>query len=116
MKKDKLILRAELQESFNAETIANINIAIRISKCIRFLYKESTIFVCSMLPMLICTAYLLINSVNHAEIITLVLLLVHYPFYRFIVKGMIFKGAKDTYDEFDYTIEVIEEIKADRKS
>ena len=44
MKKDKLTLRTEIQKDFDNETIKNINIAINLSKVMRFLYSESTIF------------------------------------------------------------------------
>jgi hypothetical protein len=110
--KDKLSLKIEIQGNFNGETISNINKAITISKIIRFLYKKSTIFFISLIPMLLVGGYSLIVDKN--PFVGIVLVIMHYPFYRFFVKGFVFKNSKETVDEFEYTLEVLKEIKSSR--
>lgn len=110
MKKDKLTLRSEIQTDFNNESVGNLNKAITIAKIVRFIYKESTIFFLSMIPFLAVSIFYLMKDMPS---IGVVLMLVHYPFYKIFVKR-IFKDAKDTYDEFNYTIEVMNDIKEEK--
>jgi len=113
--KDKLTLRSEIQKEFNNETVKNINIAIKISKVIRFLYLESTIFFTSMIPFLGMTIYYLFNTKSEVGAsIGIVLMASHFILYKTLYKKVIFKSSKNTYDEFDYTIQVLNEIKEDK--
>jgi len=113
--KNKLTLRSEIQKEFNKETVKNINIAIKISKVIRFLYSESTIFFTSMIPFLAMTVYYLLNNkpVVGASI-GIVLMVSHFVLYKTLYKKVLFKNSKNTYDEFDYTIQVLNEIKEEK--
>ena len=113
--KNKLTLRAEIQKEFNNETVKNINIAIKISKVIRFLYSESTIFVTSMIPFLAMIVYSLFTSRPEvAASIGIVLMVSHFVLYKTLYKKVLFKNSKNTYDEFDYTIEILNEIKEEK--
>jgi len=113
--KNKLTLRSEIQKEFNNETVKNIKIAIKISKVIRFLYSESTIFFTSMIPFLAMTVYYLLNNkpVVGASI-GIVLMVSHFVLYKTLYKKVLFKNSKNTYDEFDYTIQVLNEIKEEK--
>jgi len=115
MKKDKLALKTEIQKDFNNETVKNINIAIKISKIMRLLYSESTIFVGSIIPFLGTIIYLYFNNTSTTGAwvySTATLMVLHFITYKLLYKRVLFKDSADVYDEFDYTIEVLNEIKS----
>ncbi len=113
--KNKLELRSEIQNDFNNETVKNINVAIKISKIMKFLYSESTIFYVSMIPFLAVTIYALLNSpVEVGASVGVVLMVAHFVLYKTLYKKVLFTNSKDTYDEFNYTIEVLNEIKDEK--
>jgi hypothetical protein len=118
MKKDKLTLRTEIQKDFDNETIKNINIAINLSKFMRFLYSESTIFFASFIPFFIMLMYVFsqFSSVDSGVIVStsLILIVTHFLLYKFFYTKVLFKDSKDVYDEFDYTIDVLNEIKSEK--
>ena len=113
--KDKLTLRSEIQKDFNNETVKNINIAIKISKIIRFLYSESTIFITTMIPFLVMIIYSLFsNDSKSVFLMSIGLMLIHLILYKTLYTKVIFKGHKDNYNEYNYTIEVLNEIKEEK--
>lgn len=113
--KNKLELRAEIQNDFNNETVKNINTAIKISKIIRWMHAESTIFFASLVPFLIGMVYMLtVSPIAVAASATVVLMVTHFALYKLLFRKVIFANAKNTYDEFDYTIEVLNEIKDEK--
>lgn len=118
MRKDKLVLRAEIQKDFDNETVKNINIAITISKIMRFLYSESTIFFASIIPFLAMSIYVLskLSIVSFGVIVSTILMLMvsHFLLYKFFYSKVLFKDSKDLYNEFDYTIDVLNEIKSEK--
>lgn len=118
MKKDKITLRTEIQNDFDNESVKNINTAIKISKVMRFLYSESTIFFASMIPFLIMLVYVFFQyeSVGSDVIVSTSLMLIvsHFLLYKFFYSKILFKDSKDVYDEFDYTIDVLNEIKSEK--
>ena len=118
MKKDKITLRTEIQNDFDNESVKNINTAIKISKVMRFLYSESTIFFASMIPFLIMLVYIFFQyeSVGYDVIVSTSLMLIvsHFLLYKFFYSKILFKDSKDVYDEFDYTIDVLNEIKSEK--
>ena len=113
--KNKLTIRAEIQNEFNNETVKNINTAIKLSKVVRWMHAESTIFYLSMVPFLIGMVYMLVsNPIPVAASATVVLMVAHFALYKLLFRKVIFKDLKDTYDEYDYTIEVLNEIKDEK--
>lgn len=115
MKKDKLTLRAEIQNDFNNESVKNINLAIRISKIMKFLYSEATIFFISMIPMLAMTIYGFISApIAVASTAGIVLMGVHFVLYKTLYKKVLFKNSSVVYDEYNYTIEVLNDIKSEK--
>ncbi len=115
MTKDKLTLKSEIQKDFNNETVKNINIAIKISKVMKFLYSESTIFIASLIPFLVTLIYLLPN-VDFGVLASagIMLMVSHFLLYKFFYSKVLFKDAKVVYGEFKYTIEVLNEIKLEK--
>lgn len=115
MKTDKLTLRAEIQNDFNNESVKNINLAIKISKIMKFLYAESTIFIISMLPMLAMTIYgFIVASVEVAASTGVVLMLTHFVLYKTLYKKVLFKDSNLFFDKYNYTIEVLNDIKSEK--
>lgn len=115
MKIDKLSLRAEIQNEFNSESVKNINLAIKISKIMKFLYAEATIFIISMLPMLTLTIYgFIISTVEVATSIGFVLMLAHYFLYKNFYKKFLFKDSELLFEKYSYTIEVLNNIKSEK--
>lgn len=113
MKIDKLKLREEIENDFSEESIKNINLAIKIFKFMRFLYSELTIFIISMLPMLAVIIYGFISTTVEVAISSgVVLILIHFILYNTLYKKVLFKNSKSLYDEFNYTIEVLKDIKS----
>jgi hypothetical protein len=68
-----------------------------------------------MIPFLAMTVYYLLNNnpVVGASI-GIVLMASHFILYKTLYKKLLFKSSKNTYDEFDYTIQVLNEIKEDK--
>jgi hypothetical protein len=112
---NKLELRAEIKNKFKNETVKNINTAIKISKVIRWMHAESTIFYLSFFPFLIGMFYMLItNTIDVAASATIVLMITHFTLYKILFRKFIFSNIKDIYDEYDYIIEILNEIKDEK--
>jgi hypothetical protein len=114
--KSKLELRSEIKKQFNNETVRNINIAINISKIVRWLHSESTIFFLMMIPFLIKILYIFKNDPSNLNFsVVFSLMLIHFILYKFFAMKIIFTNIKDVRDECEYTIEVLKEIKDSKK-
>ena len=56
------------------------------------------------------------SSVDSGVIVStsLILIVTHFLLYKFFYTKVLFKDSKDVYDEFDYTIDVLNEIKSEK--
>lgn len=116
MKKDKLSHKVELQNQFQDSSVNEIKIAIRISQFMKFLYKESTYFVLLLVPTLICL-FVMAHYGNIENVIPyLVVAVILHPILFYIFKHTLFKDFPEELDHFNFTIEVLEEIKNKKTS
>lgn len=115
---DKLKIKAELQEAFRDETVSYnekisiLNKSIKIYKVMKFLTKELTIFIYSMIPTLFFIGYFFsMTNTNFATYVSFILLCTHFLIYKLIFKMWLFKDSVSLNKEASYTLEVLREIK-----
>ena len=113
MEKDRLTIKTELQKEFEGKDTNYIDTNIALYKLLKFFYAESTIFCLSLVPTLCVIAYYFVkSSFGVGSSFGIVLLLVHYVVFKTLFMKVLFKDAGKTYDELEYTIEVLNDIKS----
>ena len=112
--KDRLFKEALLLE-FKGETIENIGKAIKISRVMRIIYSDATLFILSLTPFVIGVIYFSINSAL-GTIIYLVAaeLIVHLFLFKLFFKPILFKSFSKESTEFNSTILILTELKGSK--
>jgi hypothetical protein len=115
---DKLKIKSEIQEAFSDKTVSDkekkafIKKIIIINRIMAFLSNEITIFIFSFIPTLICITYfLLTKEIGFSTKAGIILMIIHFLFYKTIVKGWLLKNSESINEESKYTIEVLLELK-----
>jgi hypothetical protein len=110
MKKDKLTMRAEVENALQDKPLTEVNFSIRMQKFILFLYTESTIFYTFLLIFMGSFIWRLCTEGPSKGVLFLGVIeaLLYLPFYHYVVKNIRpFKKRAEEYSEIKDRLEVL---------
>lgn len=117
MNQDKLKMKSDLITKYQDKPIDYIETTISLSKIERFIYSKSTIFIFSLIVMLMVFFYkIYLGQVNNVFKHGVVILFIHFLLYKTIITKIIFKDSELKIKNLTFNIEVLTELIKNKKT